>query len=108
MYKINKGIDRPPEVLGIRGMNYIKLLGAGVVAGLMVTMLVIAITGLPSTLCFCFYLVMCFVLYTVLGSYSKKYGERGLAKFNAQRLVPNLIISRSSKPYRELLGKKSI
>lgn len=102
MYRINKGVDRPPEVMGIRGMRTLMILGGGAISLLLVTVLVIAATGMSAGIGFSGFLIAVLVLYQQMSSYSRKYGERGFAKFQSNKRIPTLITSRSSGVFRQL------
>ncbi|PRY27815.1 uncharacterized protein DUF4133 [Spirosoma oryzae] len=100
MYLINKGVDRPPEVLGIRGMNFLMLLAGGTVGGMIFTALLIAALGLSPLYTFGAFLVSVMIGYQNLVRYSKKYGERGLIKFQARNRVPGVIMVRDAGLFR--------
>ena len=108
MYKINKGVDRPPEVLGIRGMDYLIFLAVATVALLVVTMLVMLITGIRGVYCFSCYLVAVFILYGYLAKQSRLHGERGSAKQDARARIPKVILVRSSQSFKQLRKKGSV
>lgn len=107
MYKINKGVDRPPEVLGIRGMNFLMIMAGATVGMLVLTALLIAVLGLNPMYSFGLFIVTVFVLYNNLIKYSKKYGERGFSKFQARKRFPSVVLVRSSSVYRKISGEKS-
>lgn len=107
MYQINKGVDRPPEVLGIRGMNYLIYLAGGTVAGMVVATIAMLL-GVPAPYAYGVMFVLVFMGYTTLSSYSKKHGERGLSKFNARNRYPTVIQVRSTQPYRDMLVKSEV
>lgn len=102
MYQVNKGVDRPPEVLGIRGMNYLLLLAGGTI-GAMILATILMICGLSSWLAYGGMFGLVFLGYNILVSYSKKHGERGLAKFQARNRYPLVIRVHSSSQYRDML-----
>ncbi len=102
MYKINKGVDRPPEVMGIRGMQYLTILGAGAVIMIMLTAIICGISGLTPMYGFGIYLALVMILYTKLVGLSKKHGERGYKKNQAHKRMPTLITARDSSVYKAL------
>lgn len=106
MFTINKGVDRPPEVLGIRGMNFLMILAFGTVGMLVFTALSIAIFSLSSVYGFGVFILAVFVLYNKLVQFSKKYGERGYAKFQARKKFPAVVTVRSSAAFK--LERESI
>ena len=107
MYQINKGVDRPPEVLGIRGMNYLLYLAGGTVGGMVVATIAMLI-GVPAMYAYGVMFVMVFLGYHKLASYSRMHGERGLSKFNARNRYPTVIQVRSTRPYRDMLIKREV
>ena len=102
MYKVNKGVDRPPEVMGIRGMHYLTILGAGAVIMIILTAIICGISGLTPMYGFGIYLALVMALYTHLVGLSKKHGERGYKKNQAHKRMPALITARDSAVYKAL------
>ena len=107
MYKINKGVDRPPGVLGIQGMNFLTMLAGGAVGLLVVMTIVIVASGISAGFGFAGYLVGVYVMYLVIVGYSRKYGERGYAKLQARNQFPSIISIRSSAIFKEIRSGKS-
>lgn len=102
MYKINKGIDRPPEVLGIVGMNYIMIVAGSAVGLLLFSAILTAGFGISPLWGFGFMMIVLMLLYQNIVRISKKFGERGLSRFLASKRLPRVVIMRSSTAFRRL------
>jgi hypothetical protein len=109
MYQVNKGVDRPPEVLGIRGIKYLLYLAGSAVVG-MVFATIFMVLGLNSFIAYGGVGLVLFGIYSKLASYSKEHGERGLVKFQSRNRYPLLIRVQSSSQYRDMInpGKNGI
>lgn len=107
-YRVNKGADRPSDVLGIQGTDFLLLLAAAAVALLVVTTLVIVLTRVTPWVAFVFYLVVIVLLYGVLVRLSRHHGEGGLTRHRARAKLPRVIVVRSSAPYQKLRRNDSI
>lgn len=108
MYRISKGVDRPPEVMGIRGMKALVTMAGSAVGLLLLTMIVIATNVVGPIWAFMFFLVALIFVFYYLVQYSSKYGERGFARFQATRQLPKLITVRSSSVYKRMQETKSV
>lgn len=102
MYKINKGIDRPPEVLGIVGMNYIMIMAGSAVGLLLFSAILTAGFGISPLWGFGFMMIVLMLLYQNVVRISKRFGERGLSRFMASKRLPGVVIMRSSAAFRRL------
>ena len=107
MFKINKGIDRPPEVLGIRGMDFIYYLAGAAVGLLLLTCLLMFLFGISAKIAFGGYILVVLLLYSQFARVSQKYGERGLKKQQGRERQPNVVLVRDSDVYRQLRKKMS-
>ena len=96
-YRINKGLDRPPEVLGIRGMNYLMYLAGGVGGAMLVTALVVIVTGVAAMWGFIIFIGLVFTVFNYLVRESRKYGERGYARQQASNQMPPVILVRDTR-----------
>lgn len=105
MFKVNKGIDRPPEVLGIRGMDFIYYLAGSAVGLLLLTCLLMFLFGIPAKIAFGGYIVLLLALYSVFARLSQQYGERGLNKQRGRERQPKVVLVRDSGVYRQLRNK---
>ncbi|KAB7726671.1 DUF4133 domain-containing protein [Rudanella paleaurantiibacter] len=102
MFKVNKGIDRPPEVLGIRGMDFIYYLAGAAVGLLLVTCVLMFLFGIPAKIAFGGYILVLLVLYTLFARLSQQYGERGINKQRGRKQQPGVVLVRDSAVYRQL------
>lgn len=102
MFKVNKGIDRPPEVLGIRGMDFIYYLAGAAVGLLLVTCLLMFLFGIPAKIAFGGYILVLLALYTLFAKLSQQYGERGISKQRGRNQQPRVVLVRDSAVYRQL------
>jgi hypothetical protein len=95
IYQINKGVNRPLEFKGIRGV-YIKVMGAGLV--ILFILFVILFTAGCNTYALCAIILPAgaFLFLGVIRM-SKKYGENGLLKMLAKRQLPKCIKTKTSK-----------
>jgi len=107
MYKINKGVDRPPGVLGVEGMNFLMMLAGGAVGLLVVSTILIVISGISAGYGFGIYLFSVYILYLIVVGYSRKYGERGYAKLQARKQFPSIISIRSSEVFKNIRAGKT-
>ncbi|GAA4418720.1 hypothetical protein GCM10023187_52380 [Nibrella viscosa] len=102
MYRVNKGVDRPPEVLGIRGMNFLLLLAGAAVGLLLLGVIIMVATGISSGYIFGAYFFVLVFLYGQLVRLSKRFGERGLSKHLSRTRQPRVIYVRSAYVFRRL------
>ncbi|MFX1705036.1 DUF4133 domain-containing protein [Chitinophaga sp. CC14] len=101
IYQINKGINRPVEFKGLKG-QYIMYLAAGLVA-LMILFAVAYILKVPVYLCLALVGMLGFALFTTVFNLNAKYGEHGLMKKNAHRLIPSAVVCHSRKAFLNLI-----
>lgn len=102
MFHINKGVDRPPQVLGIRGIQFLMILSGAAVGLLLVSTIIMLVTGWSGPWCYGTYLVTLVFLYGQLVRLSRIYGERGIARAQGRGRQPKLILVRSSGVYKRL------
>lgn len=91
VYKINKGINKSIEFKGLKA-QYIWYLG-GAVVGLMVVFAVLYFIGLNQYVCIGIIGVLGFISVSKIFAMSKKYGEHGLMKAMARKMVPDSVKS---------------
>lgn len=99
-YNINKGISRPIEFHGLKA-QYIYYLAVGL-ALLLVSFAILYITGVPVYVCVAITVLAGSALFWFVFRYSHRYGEHGMMKAMARRQVPEAIICKSLRPFREL------
>lgn len=103
VYQINKGINKSIEFKGLKA-QYIWYLGAGVVA-LLVLFAAMYILGVPSYICVGIIAIVGTGLVVQVYGMSNKYGEHGMMKAMASRLVPKTLKTRSRKVFISLNRK---
>jgi hypothetical protein len=96
-YTIHKGVNRSVEFTGLKA-QYIWWLGGGVLA-VLVLFAILYIAGLSPYLCIVVALGSLGGLLSAVMRMSKRYGEFGLMKKQAQRKVPRAIRSRSRRVF---------
>ena len=97
VYQINKGINKPIEFKGLKA-QYIWYLGAGILV-LLVLFAAMYIIGLPSYLCVGIIAIAGSGLLMKVYAMSNKYGEHGMMKTMASRMVPKTLRLRSRKVF---------
>ncbi len=107
MFRINKGVDRPPQVLGIRGINFLLVLAGAAVGLLAVSTVIMLVTGWSGIGCYGVYLLALFILYGQLVRISRIHGERGMARTQGRSRQPKLILVRSSRVFKQLRHEKN-
>jgi hypothetical protein len=95
IYKINKGINKPIEFKGLKA-QYIGWLGGGVVA-LLLLFVLLYLTGVNSFICLGIIAVLGVFLFLRVFKMSHDYGEHGMKKKMAARLIPDVVKSNSRK-----------
>ena len=99
-YTVNKGINRPIEFKGLKA-QYIYYLAIGL-AILLVSFAILYITGVPVYVCVAIIVLAGSALFWYVFRYSHQYGEHGMMKAMARRQVPEAIICRSLRIFRQL------
>ncbi|WP_090996704.1 DUF4133 domain-containing protein [Pedobacter insulae] len=97
VYQINKGINKSIEFKGLKA-QYIWYLGGGVIA-LLVLFAAMYIIGLPPYICIGVIALTGSGLVVQIYGMSNKYGEHGMMKAMARRLVPKVIKVKSRKAF---------
>jgi hypothetical protein len=93
VYAINKGVNKSVEFKGLKA-QYIWFLGGGLLA-LLILYALMYVIGVNSYVCIAVILGTGVFLFTKVYALSAKYGEFGLMKKTANRLVPRLVKSNS-------------
>lgn len=101
-YRINKGADRPTEVLGIQGEPYLFVLAGSAVGLLLITSLVILLLPVTAWLAFAGYLLVVLGLYGILVRVSRRFGADGLTRYRARQRQPRVVFVRDSGVFRVL------
>ena len=100
VYKINKGINKPVEFKGLKA-QYIWYLGIGLLV-LLIMFAVLYIIGINTYVCLAFVIILGTILFMRVYKLSNKYGEHGMMKHAAKRIVPHVLKSRSRKIFINL------
>lgn len=97
VYSINKGVNRSIEFKGLKAQYIWYLFGS--LIGLLVLFAVLYVLGVNAYLCIAIILAAGVFAFIKVYALSNKYGEHGMMKKLAQRLVPKLIKSNSRKVF---------
>lgn len=101
-YPVNKGADRPSEVAGIQGGDYLLILAGSAMGLMIITTLLIVLLDVPSWALFGGFLITVVLIQGVLVRLSRQYGENGFSRMQARKRRPGIITVRSPKVYRQL------
>jgi len=97
VYRINKGINRPIVVKGLKA-QYIWWLGGGIV-GLLLLFAVLYLVGVSIYICVGIVLALGGALVWVVYRLSNKYGQDGMMKALAKKRVPAVIKAGGRKAF---------
>ena len=97
VYTINKGVNRPIEFRGLKA-QYIWWLGGGI-AGVVLLFAILYISGVNPIACLGIAGMMGLGLFRQVYRMSRRYGQYGLMKKRAARLVPDRIVIRTRKTF---------
>lgn len=97
VYTINKGINKSIEFKGLKA-QYIWYLG-GAVVGLMIVFAILYFIGLNQYICIGIVGTLGFLAVTRIYRMSKQYGEHGLMKTMARRMVPDVVKCNDRRPF---------
>lgn len=97
VYKINKGINKPVEFRGLKA-QYIWYLGGGLVI-LLIVFAILYVIGINTFFCVGLIIILGSVLFMQVYKLSNKYGEHGMMKKVARRVVPPVLKSYSRKVF---------
>ncbi|MFC0773333.1 DUF4133 domain-containing protein [Terrimonas alba] len=103
VYIINKGINKPIEFRGLKA-QYIWYLGAGLLM-LLILFAIMYICGVNTFICLGLTLIIGTGLFIQVSRLSHQYGQYGMMKKMARRLVPKVIKSYSRKTFTNLWKK---
>lgn len=97
VYSINKGINQPVVFKGLKA-QYIWYLGGGLV-GLLILFAILYICGVNTFICLGVAFIGGGFLFMWVYRISNKYGEFGMQKRAAKRMLPNVIRNQSRKQF---------
>ena len=103
VYRINKGINKPLEFKGLKA-QYIWYLGIGLLV-LLILFAVLYIIGINTYVCLALIIILGTILFMRVYKLSNRYGEHGMMKQAAKRIVPDILKSRSRKIFISLKVK---
>lgn len=95
VYSINKGVQQPVTFKGLKA-QYIWYLGGGLV-GILITFAILYICGVNTFFCLGIALGSGGLLFVWVYRLSNTYGEYGMIKKGAQRMLPKVIRNNSRK-----------
>lgn len=104
VYQINKGINKAIEFKGLKA-QYIWYLAGGLV-GLLILFAIVYIAGVNPYICVAIVFAAGTLLVLKVYALSNKYGEYGMMKKLARRLVPTAIKSTSRRQFKTLKNGK--
>lgn len=102
VYQINKGVSRPIEFKGLKGV-YIGVLAGGLVF-LLVLFAALYIFGTPLYAVLVIILSLGSALFVGVSRLSKRFGVHGLGKYVAKRGIPTHIRFSSRRMFVSLKG----
>lgn len=100
VYKVNKAINKPIEFKGLKA-QYIWWLGGGLLA-LLLVFAVLYLLGVHPFLCIAIVVFAGTGLFMQVYMLSRKYGQHGMMKVMAQRLLPKVIKGKGRKLFIHL------
>lgn len=100
VYKVNKAINKPIEFKGLKA-QYIWWLGGGLLA-LLLVFAVLYLLGVHPFLCIAIVVIAGTGLFIQIYKLSRKYGQHGMMKVMAQRLLPKVITLQSRQLFIQL------
>ena len=103
VYQINKGINTPVQFKGLKA-QYIWY-QAAVILILLLLFAILYIAGVNMYLCLAVMGILGTALVLLVYRTSHKYGEHGMMKMRARRMLPHVIKSGSRKTFIQLVKK---
>ena len=95
VYSINKGVQQPVTFKGLKA-QYIWYLGGGLV-GILILFAILYICGLNTFICLAIALIGGAILFVCVYRLSNTYGEFGMQKKAARRMLPSVVRNNSRK-----------
>jgi len=97
IYNINKGANASIEFKGLKA-QYIWWLGGGLI-GLLILFAILYVIGINTYLCLGLILVCGVFLFSKVYQMSNTYGEHGLMKRAAKRMLPKVVRCNSRRQF---------
>lgn len=104
-YDINKGADRPPQVHGVVGMDYLGLLVRWIIGIVIVGGVSAVFVPLPGWMIFAACVAGIYAVYMGLVKRSASQGAGGYARQQARKKLPGILTVRKDSIYRNLRKK---
>ncbi len=104
IYSINKGANKSIEFRGLKA-QYIWYLAGGLI-GLLILFAILYVTGVNTYICLIIILGAGGFLFTWVYRLSNTYGEYGMMKKAAKRMLPKVTRNNSRKMFMQLPMKK--
>ena len=101
-YEINKGADRPPQVRGVVGMDYLGLLVKWIIGIVVVGGVSAVFVPLPGWMIFAACGIGIYVIYMRLVQRSSNQGTGGYTRQQARLKLPGILTVRRDSVYRNL------
>ncbi|WP_338877302.1 DUF4133 domain-containing protein (plasmid) [Spirosoma sp. SC4-14] len=101
-YEINKGADRPPQVRGVVGMDYLILLVKWIISIVVMGGLSAVFVPLPGWMIFVACAVGIYIVYMGLVKRSVNQGAGGYERAQARKKLPGILTVRQDSVYRNL------
>ena len=101
-YPINKGADRPPQVRGVIGMDYLGQLIKWIIFIIVTGGVSAVFVPLPGWSIFAACGIGIYVVYMRLVRRSAKSGAGGYARQQARKKLPGIVTVRQDSVYRNL------
>ena len=97
IYQINKGVNKSIEFRGLKA-QYIWYLGGGLI-GILILFATLYMSGINTYICLGVILTAGGFLFTWVYKLCNKYGEHGMMKKAAKRMLPGVIKTNSRKQF---------
>lgn len=104
-YEINKGADRPPQVQGVVGMDYLILLVKWIIGIVLAGGVSAVFVPLPGWMIFLACGAAIYFVYMGLVKRSAKLGAGGYERAQARKKLPGILTVRKDSVYRNLRKK---
>ena len=97
IYNINKGANASIEFKGLKA-QYIWWLGGGLI-GLLISFAILYVIGINTYVCLALILIGGGLLFSKVYQMSNTYGEHGMMKKVAKRMLPKVVRCNSRKQF---------
>ena len=101
-YEINKGADRPPQIKGVVGMDYLTQLLKWIIGIVVAGGISSVFVPLPGWMIFLACVAGIYVVYMGLVKRSANQGAGGYQRAQARKKLPGIVTVRTDSVYRNL------